>query len=96
MLNRITRLFVIKNKFEASAIIYAMALGSVERGQHYLTDYPGFQGKMLFCACFVAVFMAGAKIMDGVRATPPERKILKVKKNKASAIQPLNARSAQR
>jgi hypothetical protein len=69
MLYKLSRLFVIKNKFEACAIIYAMALGAAERGKGYLTQYPGFAGKMLFCACFIAVLMAGAKILDGVRLT---------------------------
>jgi hypothetical protein len=68
MLKRVARLFVIKNKWEAYAIIYALALGGVERGQHYLVQYPGFGGKLLFAACTGAVFMAGAKILDAVNA----------------------------
>jgi hypothetical protein len=67
LLRKIGRLFVIKNRFEASAIIYALALGSAERGQIYLAQYPGFGGKLLFLASCVAVFMAGAKIMDAMR-----------------------------
>jgi len=67
LLRKISRLFVIKNRFEASAIIYALALGSAERGQIYLTQYPGFGGKLLFLASCLAVFMAGAKIMDAMR-----------------------------
>jgi len=69
MLYKLSRLFIIKSKFEACAIIYAMALGAAERGKGYIAQYPGFGGKMLFCACFVAVLMAGAKILDGVRLT---------------------------
>ena len=64
MLTRIARLFVIKTRFEAMAIIYALALGAMARGSHYLSDYPGWPGKMLFLACTAAVFMAGAKILD--------------------------------
>jgi hypothetical protein len=65
---RIKRLFVIKTRWEAYAIIYALALGSVERGSVYLEQYPGFGGKMLFTACLGAVVMAGAKILDAIRA----------------------------
>ena len=68
MFSKFKRLFVIKNRFEAYAIIYALALGGVERGSLYLTQYPGFGGKMLFAATTGAVFMAGAKILDAVRA----------------------------
>jgi len=61
---KIARLFMIKTPFEAYAIIYALALGAVERGSVYLRQYPGFGGKLLFLACTGAVFMAGAKILD--------------------------------
>jgi hypothetical protein len=65
---KIKRLFVIKTRWEAYAIIYALAVGCVERGIIYLHEYPGFGGKLLFVACTGAVFMAGAKILDAVRA----------------------------
>lgn len=64
MLSKIGRLFKIKTRFEAFLIIYALALGAVERGSVYLTQYPGFGGKLLFLACTGAVFMAGAKMLD--------------------------------
>lgn len=64
MLRKISRLFVIKSPIEAYMIIYALALGAIERGEIYLTMYPGFGGKLLFLACTGAVFMAGAKILD--------------------------------
>ena len=64
MLAKITRLFLIKTRFEAFLIIYALALGAVQRGSVYLVQYPGFGGKLLFLACTGAVFMAGAKILD--------------------------------
>ena len=67
MLGKIGRLFVIKTRFEAFAIIYALALGAVERGSAYLAQYPGFGGKLLFLACTAAVFMAGARILDSLR-----------------------------
>ena len=64
MLRKVSRLFVIKTRFEAFLIIYALALGATERGAHYLAQYPGWGGKLLFVACTAAVFMAGAKILD--------------------------------
>lgn len=67
MLNKIKRLFVIKTRWEAFMIIYALALGAVERGSVYLTRFPGFGGKLLFLACTGAVFLAGAKILDCLR-----------------------------
>ena len=67
MLKKVSRLFVIKTRWEAFLIIYALALGATERGSHYLTQFPGFGGKLLFLACTGAVFMAGAKILDCVK-----------------------------
>ncbi len=64
MLGKVSRLFVIKTRFEACLIIYALALGACERGIIYLQQYPGWGGKLLFLACTGAVFMAGAKILD--------------------------------
>jgi hypothetical protein len=64
MLGKISRLFMIKTRFEAFLIIYALALGATARGEHYLTQFPGFGGKLLFLATTGAVFMAGAKILD--------------------------------
>ena len=64
MLGKIGRLFVIKTRFEAFLIIYALALGATSRGSLYLTQYPGGGGVRLFLACSGAVFMAGAKILD--------------------------------
>ena len=64
MFQKIRRLFVIKTPIEAYLIIYALALGAVERGTVYLHRFPGFGGKLLFLACTGAVFMAGAKMLD--------------------------------
>ncbi|MCC6925309.1 hypothetical protein [Novosphingobium sp.] len=64
MLQKIKRLFVIKTPVEAYLIIYALALGAVERGRIYLVKFPGYGGKLLFLACTCAVFLAGAKILD--------------------------------
>lgn len=67
MLRKIGRLFVIKTHWEAYMIIYALALGAVERGSVYLSRFPGFGGKLLFLACTGAVFMAGGKILDCIK-----------------------------
>lgn len=66
MLDRIRRLFTIKTKFEAFLVIYGLGLGAVERGVHYLHQYPGPGGWLLFAACPVAVFMAGGRILDSL------------------------------
>lgn len=66
MLTRVARLFVIKTKFEAFLVIYGLGTGAVERGVHYLGQYPGFGGKLLFALCPLAVFMAGARILDSI------------------------------
>jgi hypothetical protein len=67
MLRRIARLFVITSRWEAYLIIYALALGAMTRGVHYLEVYPGGWGWALFAACSGAVFLAGAKILDCLR-----------------------------
>ena len=67
MLRKVSRLFVIKTRFEAFLIIYALALGATERGTHYLAQFPGWGGKLLFLACTGAVFLGGAKILDCLR-----------------------------
>jgi hypothetical protein len=69
MLKKIARLFVIRHRLEAWAVIYALALGATTRGIHYLQLYPGLGGELLFLACTGAVFMAGAKLLDATR--PP-------------------------
>ena len=51
MLRKIGRLFTIKTHWEAYMIIYALALGAIERGSVYLTRFPGWGGKLLFLAC---------------------------------------------
>ena len=67
MLAKIGRLFTIKTRLEAFLVIYALALGAVERGSAYLTQYPGYGGKLLFLACTGAVFIGGAKILDCIK-----------------------------
>jgi len=67
MLRKVSRLFTIKTRFEAFVLIYALALGATTRGAHYLIQYPGWGGYLLFLACTGAVFLAGAKILDCLR-----------------------------
>ena len=67
MLRKLSRLFMIKTRFEAYVIIYALALGATARGSQYLLEYPGFGGKLLFLATTGAVFLGGAKILDAIR-----------------------------
>lgn len=64
VLRKLGRLFVIKTNWEAYLIIYALALGATSRGVHYLEQFPGGGGWLLFLATTGAVFMAGAKILD--------------------------------
>jgi len=67
VLNKVKRLFVIKTRFEAYLIIYALALGAMTRGAHYTVKYPGWGGYLLFAATAGAVFLGGAKILDAIR-----------------------------
>jgi hypothetical protein len=70
MLRKVGRLFVIRTRFEAWLVIYAIALGAVERGRLYLETYSGWGGWMLAAACTGVVFIAGAKLLDSVRPVP--------------------------
>jgi hypothetical protein len=67
MWKKIARLFIIKTRLEACLIIYALGVGAISRGQHYLTEFPGFGGQLLLAACTGSVFLAGAKIFDCLR-----------------------------
>ena len=71
MLRKLGRLFTIKTRLEAWLVIYAIALGAVERGRLYLETYPGFGGWLLAAACTGVVFIAGAKLLDSVRPAEP-------------------------
>src|SRR5947209_20049887 len=70
MLRKLGRLFTIKTRFEAWLVIYAIALGAVERGRHYVEIYPGAAGWMLALACTGVVFLAGARLLDSVQPKP--------------------------
>ncbi len=73
MWTKISRLFIIKTKFEASAVVYGLGTGAVERGMHYLQQYPGFGGWTLFAVCPIAGrSWPGARILDSVERTAME------------------------
>lgn len=67
MLRKIGRLFVIKTRLEAYLVTYAIAVGAIERGIHYMQNYPGNAGILLAAACLGVPFIAGAKLLDSVR-----------------------------
>ncbi len=71
MLKRLGRLFVIKTRTEAWLVTYAIAVGAVERGRHYLELYPGWFGWTLALLCTGVVFLAGAKLLDSVKPAAP-------------------------
>jgi hypothetical protein len=70
MISRIARLFTIKTRTEAYLIIYAIAAGAIERGRHYMDVFPGTLGLVMALLCTGVVFLAGAKLLDGVRPQP--------------------------
>jgi hypothetical protein len=63
-------LFVIKTRLEAFLVTYAIAVGAIERGAHYMQNYPGNGGVLLAFACLGVPFIAGAKLLDSVRPVP--------------------------
>ena len=70
MLSKIGRLFTIKTRFEAFLVTYAIAVGAIERGFHYMQNYPGNGGVLLAAACLGVPFIAGAKLIDSVKPVP--------------------------
>ena len=70
IMRKLARLFTIKTRFEAWLVTYAIAVGAVERGRHYLELYPGAGGWLLAFACTGVVFIAGAKLLDSVTPRP--------------------------
>ena len=85
MRHKIARLFVIKTRTEAWLVTYAVALGAVERGRHYLETYPGIGGCCwrwrvpAWCSwsapsCSNSVRPAPATVKAGVYAPPMQRR----------------------
>ena len=73
---RLARLFTIKTRTEAYLITYAIAVGAIERGLHYMELYPGYGGVLLALACLGVPFIAGAKLIDSVKPQPALAKAL--------------------
>ena len=67
---RLARLFTIKTRAEALLVTYAIAVGAIERGLHYMDQYGGYSGLMLAAACLGVPFIAGAKLIDSVKPAP--------------------------
>ena len=67
---RLARLFTIKTRSEALFLVYAIAVGAIERGIHYVGQYEGFTGYLLALACLGVPFVAGAKLIDSVKPAP--------------------------
>ena len=67
---RFARLFTIKTRTEALFLTYAIAVGAIERGLHYMGQYPGYSGYVLALACLGVPFVAGAKLIDSVKPQP--------------------------
>ena len=67
---RLARLFTIKTRAEALLVTYAIAVGAIERGFHYMEQYPGYAGVVLALACLGVPFIAGAKLIDSVKPQP--------------------------
>ena len=75
MFKRLGRLFTIKTRFEAFLVTYAIAVGAVERGVHYMQQYPGTMGLVLALCCTGVVFLAGGKLLDSVRPEPAKAQV---------------------
>lgn len=97
MVKRLARLFTIKTRTEAFLVIYAIAVGAVERGLHYMQQYPGFGGYLLALCCTGVVFLAGGRLLDSVRpalAPAIARPLLPRRRRSLSRNRPRSRRSA--
>ena len=88
MVKRLGRLFVIRTRWEAWAVTWAIALGAVERGRHYLALYPGWLGWLFFGICLLVVFVAGPKLLDSVRAAPAKATPVRIAPRRLSRSRP--------
>ena len=66
-MRKLKRMFEVRTRWEAFAVIYAIAVGSVQRGFVYMERFPGFGGWLLFGACTLVVFVVGGKLLDMTR-----------------------------
>ena len=67
MLRKVGRLFTIKTRLEAWLVIYAIALGAVERGRYYLETYPGYRAGYWRPPARASCSSPAAKLLDSVR-----------------------------
>lgn len=65
--SRVKSLFTIKTRFDALLVVYAIAVGAIERGINYIHDYGGYSGILLATACLGVPIVAGAKLIDSVK-----------------------------
>jgi hypothetical protein len=66
VLHKFLRLFIVRTRAEVFLITFGLALGATQRGATYVTTYPGWLGWLMFGCCCLAVFMAGAKMLQAV------------------------------
>ena len=87
-LRKIGRLFVIKTRLEAFLVTYAIAVGAVERGVHYMQNYPGNAGILLAAACLGVPFIAGAKLLDSVKPAEanPDQALIPVRRREPRGL----------
>src|SRR3546814_16956180 len=71
---KIGRLFKIKTRLEAWAVIYAITVGAEYRGTWYMHQYPGVSGWLLFVASTTAVFVEGGFLTDPITPYPPPQR----------------------
>ena len=88
MRTRLARLFTIKTRAEALLVTYAIAVGAIERGLHYMDQYGGYSGLLLAAACLGVPFIAGAKLIDSVKpvAAPAAREVSRPLRHKPRKI----------
>src|SRR3546814_18780962 len=74
LFRKLGRLFKIKTRLEAWAVIYAITVGAVYRGTWYLHQYPGVSGWLLFLASTTVVFVVGGFLLDHIPPSPPRQR----------------------
>jgi hypothetical protein len=65
-MGKLAKLFIVKSRWEAWAVIYSIAAGAATRGISMLQHYPGWLGLFMSVACLGVVFLAGGAILDYV------------------------------
>ena len=65
-MKKLAKLFIVKTRLEAWAVIYSIAAGAATRGLVMMEAYPGRLGEFMAVACLGVVFLAGGSILDYV------------------------------